>query len=135
MAHLVSFRGQLKLGASQALPRRAHNLTMLAADDKSRCQLIITSHSFGDHALFLCICQTIFDAFPGALRQGNTLRQRQIDGFLRDLLGRHGEKLTQALLSCKCIRRLWACPDSLPRREKPHAEHAANTCSEIWSQE
>jgi hypothetical protein len=40
-------------GASQALPRRTHNLAMFAADDKSRCQLIITSHSLGDHALFL----------------------------------------------------------------------------------
>jgi hypothetical protein len=35
MAHLVSFRGQLKLGASQALPRRAHNLAMFAAGSTS----------------------------------------------------------------------------------------------------
>jgi hypothetical protein len=57
-----------KSDASQALSRRAHNLAMFAADDNSRCQFIITSHSFGDHVLFLCICQTIFDAFLKPLR-------------------------------------------------------------------
>ena len=39
---------------------------------------------------FLCVCQTVFDTLPEALRQGNTLRQRQIDGLLRDLFRRHG---------------------------------------------
>jgi hypothetical protein len=30
---------------------------MFAADENSRCELIITTHSFGHHALLLCIAE------------------------------------------------------------------------------